>query len=335
MIENNQLYSLNYLKYFSLLLLTLFSIILSLTYGAVDISLTELSQCVFSECKKNIHSIILWQIRLPRVLVGLVAGAGLACAGAILQNISRNPLADPYLFGIISGAGLGATIATLLFPNDHTITLPLAAFLGSLCSVFIVFGIATLLKTMQHLILTGVAVSFMLGAITHFLLYLGDPYASNRVIFWLMGSLAQAEMLHFYMMSIVMFFVLLFIYAMHRQIDALLLGDDNAQSLGVEVNKLRITLLIMCAAMTAVIVAYCGGIGFVGLMIPHIVRHLLGVTTLPLIIGSTLVGSTFLLWVDMIARTMLNDIEIPVGIITSAIGSIFFLLIMFNARGKN
>jgi iron complex transport system permease protein len=322
----------NTLIFFGLIVLTLCSMCIAITFGPATITGLDIFQCVLNECASPMHDMVVWQIRIPRVLVGLVAGMGLACAGAILQNVTRNPLADPYLFGIISGAGLGATIATIVLPEQQTLALPLAAFLGALFSVVIVFGIATLLRNMNHLLLTGVAVSFMLGSISHFILYLGDPFATNRVIFWLMGSLTRVEMSHFYLISAMVLVTLLTIFALHRQIDALLLGDESAASLGVNVDKLRIILLALCAAVTATIVAYCGGIGFVGLMIPHIVRQLVGVTTMPLIIGSALVGGCFLIWVDVLARSALSNVEIPIGIITSAIGSIFFLAIMYRTR---
>jgi iron complex transport system permease protein len=315
-----------------LLILTIFTLISAITFGAAEITSVDVLQCVLSECATPMHDMVVWQVRIPRVLVGLAAGMGLACAGAILQNVTRNPLADPYLFGIISGAGLGATIATLVVTDEQMLVLPMAAFLGALFSVTIVFGIATLLRNMNHLLLTGVAVSFMLSSISHFILYLGDPFATNRVIFWLMGSLTSVEMFHFYLIATMVLVTLITIFALHRQIDALLLGDESAASLGVNVDKLRIILLALCAAVTATIVAYCGGIGFVGLMVPHIVRQLLGVTTMPLIIGSALVGGCFLVWVDVLARSILANVEIPIGIITSAIGSIFFLAIMYRTR---
>jgi iron complex transport system permease protein len=318
--------------FIGLFILTILSIISAITFGAAEITSSDVLQCVLSECATPMHDMVVWQVRIPRVLVGLAAGMGLACAGAILQNVTRNPLADPYLFGIISGAGLGATIATLVVTDEQMLVLPMAAFLGALFSVTIVFGIAALLRNMNHLLLTGVAVSFMLSSISHFILYLGDPFATNRVIFWLMGSLTSVEMFHFYLIAAMVLVTLITIFALHRQIDALLLGDESAASLGVNVDKLRIILLALCAAVTATIVAYCGGIGFVGLMVPHIVRQLLGVTTMPLIIGSALVGGCFLVWVDVLARSILANVEIPIGIITSAIGSIFFLAIMYRTR---
>ncbi len=307
---------------------------LALTFGPASLSISEITQCLISNCSTPVNEMILWQVRIPRILVGLVAGMGLAIAGAILQNTTRNPLADPYLFGIVSGAALGATIATITLANHLTVALPLAAFLGALFSVTIVVVIATALKNMEQLLLAGVAVSFMLTAISQFILYLGEPFATNRVLFWLMGSLARVDMSNFYVIASIIIISFIIIVAYHRQIDALLLGDESAKSLGVNVNKLRLLMLAVCAAITATVVAYCGGIGFVGLMIPHIVRQFVGVTTLPLIIGSAFIGGTFLVWVDVGARSAIDSAEVPLGIITSAIGSIFFLGIMFRNRAR-
>lgn len=318
-----------------LLLILILSVIAAITFGPANISSSELISCFVSGCQSQVTNVVIWQVRIPRVLVALVAGMGLAIAGAILQNTTRNPLADPYLFGIVSGAGLGATIANISLADNLTIALPLAAFLGALFSVIIVVFIAKVLQRMEQLLLAGVAVSFMLAAITQFILYFGEPFATNRVIFWLMGSLARVEMNNFYVIASVLIIAIITVIALHRQIDALLLGDESAASLGVDVDKLRLLMLGICAALTATIVAYCGGIGFVGLMIPHIVRQLIGVTTLKLIIGSAFIGAIFLIWVDVIARSSLPHAEIPIGIITSALGSIFFLFIMYRSRAIN
>ena len=320
------------IKFIILALLTLISGALALSFGPANISHQEIIDCIIGSCATPVNEMIIWQVRIPRVLVGIVAGMGLAIAGAILQNTTRNPLADPYLFGIVSGAALGATIATITLADQLTIALPLAAFFGALFSVFIVVIISTALKSIEQLLLAGVAVSFMLTSITQFLLYLGEPFATNRVMFWLMGSLARVEMVNFYVISSILLISVIIIIAYHRQIDALLLGDDSAKSLGVNVNKLRLLMLALCAAITATIVAYCGGIGFVGLMIPHIVRQFVGVTTLPLILGSAFVGGIFLVWVDVAARSAIDNAEVPLGIITSALGSMFFLAIMLRNK---
>ncbi|WP_114324908.1 FecCD family ABC transporter permease [Candidatus Colwellia aromaticivorans] len=319
----------------TLLLLTFASAIAGLHFGPADITSNQVVQCLLGNCDNQISQMVIWQVRVPRVLVALVAGMGLAIAGAILQNTTRNPLADPYLFGIVSGAGLGATIANLSLGEHLNIALPLAAFLGALFAITIVLFIAKVLQRMEQLLLAGVAVSFMLGSLTQFILYFGEPFATNRVIFWLMGSLSRVEMNNFYVIASVLIITIVTIIALHRHIDALLLGDESAASLGVNVDKLRLLMLGLCAALTATIVAYCGGIGFVGLMIPHIVRQIIGVTTLKLVIGSAFIGGSFLIWVDIIARSALADAEIPIGIITSALGSIFFLFIMVRTRNTN
>jgi iron complex transport system permease protein len=336
-------------KWMFLCLLVFASPIGALFFGAADLSNSQLIHCITQGCQDPVNNMIFWEIRAPRVFVGFLVGAGLAVAGATLQNITRNGLADPYLFGVVSGAGLGASIATLLFDSklaeqigliqmlpdlSFSLALPFAAFLGALFSVFLVqilvsktFGSKT-----EHMLLAGIAVSFMLSALSHFLLFLGEPFAANKVIFWLMGSLARVEIWYAWVMLpvVVVSVAILLLYGRHM--DALLLGDENAKTLGVQVTRLRVLSLAICAALTACIVSYCGGIGFVGLMIPHIVRSWLGVTSRIVTIGCVLLGGCFMVWVDVLARVALPNQEIPIGIITSAIGSVFFLIVMSQRR---
>jgi iron complex transport system permease protein len=336
-------------KWMLLCVLVIASPVSALFFGAADLSNTQLIQCITQGCQDPVNNMIFWEIRAPRVFVGFLVGAGLAVAGATLQNITRNGLADPYLFGVVSGAGLGASIATLLFdsklaeqigllqmfPNfSFSLALPFAAFLGALLAVFLVQILAakTFGSKTEHMLLAGIAVSFMLSALSHFILFLGEPFAANKVIFWLMGSLARVEIWYAWVMLpvVVVSVAILLLYGRHM--DALLLGDENAKTLGVQVTRLRILSLAICAALTACIVSYCGGIGFVGLMIPHIVRTWLGVTSRIVTIGCVLLGGCFMVWVDVLARVALPNQEIPIGIITSAIGSVFFLLVMSQRR---
>ena len=336
-------------KWILLCVLVFASPIGALFFGAADLSNSQLIQCITQGCQDPVNNMIFWEIRAPRVFVGFLVGAGLAVAGATLQNITRNGLADPYLFGVVSGAGLGASIATLLFdsklaeqigliqmfPNfSFSLALPFAAFLGALFAVFLVQILAakTFGSKTEHMLLAGIAVSFMLSALSHFILFLGEPFAANKVIFWLMGSLARVEIWYAWVMLpvVVVSVAILLLYGRHM--DALLLGDENAKTLGVQVTRLRILSLAICAALTACIVSYCGGIGFVGLMIPHIVRTWLGVTSRIVTIGCVLLGGCFMVWVDVLARVALPNQEIPIGIITSAIGSVFFLLVMSQRR---
>jgi iron complex transport system permease protein len=336
-------------KWVLLCLLVIASPIAALFFGAADLSSGELIQCITQGCQDPVNNMIFWEIRAPRVFVGFLVGAGLAVAGATLQNITRNGLADPYLFGVVSGAGLGTSIATLLFDSklaeqlglmqmfpslSFSLALPFAAFLGALFSVFLVQILAskTFGSKTEHMLLAGIAVSFMLSALSHFILFLGEPFAANKVIFWLMGSLARVEIWYAWVMLPVVVISVAILLLYGRHMDALLLGDENAKTLGVQVTRLRILSLAICAALTACIVSYCGGIGFVGLMIPHIVRSWLGVTSRIVTIGCVLLGGCFMVWVDVLARVALPNQEIPIGIITSAIGSVFFLLVMSQRR---
>lgn len=315
---------------FLLLALVALSLVLSMGFGSAELGFGSVWQCLAKSCEKSIYETILLDIRLPRVLMGFLAGFGLAAAGALMQNVTRNPLADPYLFGIVAGAGLGATLSGLLPEQFHVFSLPLAAFLGALFAVCIVITVLmhNSWRRIEHLLLAGVAVSFLLSAFTNFILYFGEAFAANRVIFWMMGSLARADYqaLSYVFPVILVSCLLALIYA--RQLDALLLSDESARTLGVNVAKVRLIALVVCAAMTAVIVSYCGGIGFVGLMIPHIVRPFFGITTAKLLLCAGLIGGCFLVWVDVVARTIVPGQEIPIGVITSVIGSVFFLFLM-------
>ncbi|WP_206483452.1 iron ABC transporter permease [Thalassotalea sp. G2M2-11] len=319
-----------YPSLFVLLSLVLCSVLASMGFGTAELDFANVWQCLTDQCQRPIYQTILIDIRFPRILMGFLAGFALAAAGALMQNVTRNPLADPYLFGIVAGAGLGATISGLLPESMQAFSLPLAAFLGALFAVLIVAMVImnNNWRRVEHLLLAGVAVSFLLSAITSFILYFGEAFASNRVIFWMMGSLARADYQALMWIIPVILVCTLLALLFSRQLDALLLSDESARTLGVNVAKLRLMSLIICAAMTAVIVSYCGGIGFVGLMIPHIVRPFIGKTTAKLLICSGIVGGCFLIWVDVVARTIVPGQEIPIGVITSVIGSLFFLFIM-------
>ncbi|QDP00907.1 FecCD family ABC transporter permease [Thalassotalea sp. PS06] len=309
--------------------LLVISIFFSLGMGTQSVGFEAVYACLFEQCKGPFDQQILFDIRLPRIVTGFLAGFGLAMTGALMQNITRNPLADPYLFGIVAGAGLGVTLVSF-FAESIALSIPLAAFIGALLAVVLVIGIVfnRHWQRIEFLLLAGVAVSFLLSAITSFTLYISDAFAANRVIFWLMGSLARTDNQAIYWITPVIIIGLVISLLLSRQLDALLISDESARSLGVSVNKVRISILILSAAITAVIVAFCGGIGFVGLMIPHLIRKWVGITTGKLIIFSGLLGGIFLMLVDVVARTALNGQEIPIGVITAAIGSIFFLALM-------
>lgn len=315
------------LNWLLLTLLLMVSIFVSLTLGHVDIPFSQIIS-VSAKTDPLIETVI-WQVRLPRIITALCVGAGLAVCGALLQNASRNPLADPYLFGLMAGAGLGATLVSIVLPAAKY-SVAAGAFAGALFAVLLVFlaCIGQRRLKIEMTLLAGVAVTFMLSAISSFILYLAEPFAANRIMFWLMGSLSSAGWSSVMLISPVVLLVILLAITGRRQLDVLLLPDSSALSLGVNPTRLRLAIALITALVTACIVAQCGGIAFVGLMIPHIVRQLFGVTAIPLILGSVLLGAVFLLWVDNIARTLMAYQEIPLGVITSVIGSIFFLFMM-------
>lgn len=306
-----------------------------LHWGAVDISINAVWQCMTGRCATPMQEAIIWQIRLPRILLGFFVGAGLACCGAVMQTAIRNPLADPYLFGIVAGAGLGIVTANLLFPSLSAGWLPLMAFIGAAGAILLVIALAWYLQRVEVIVLAGVAVAFMLGAATQLLLYLGEPMASNRIMFWLLGSLAGAQMEQVKVLVPVFCAGLGISLVMHRQLNVLLLDDDSARSLGVNAARLRIMLLLGCAVITAIIVAYAGGIGFIGLMVPHMVRLLIGANILSLLVGCTLLGGVLTIWVDFFARELLSGQDIPIGILTSALGSVFFMGLLLRAQQRS
>lgn len=312
------------------LLLLVASAVFSLTLGSAAISINEIIAVLFGTAgAPALADTVIWQIRLPRLLCAMLVGAGLAVSGAILQNVSRNPLADPYLFGLMAGAGLGATIVSVVLP-PQLFSVAVGAFAGALFAVALVFVFCAgqHWRKVEVTLLAGVAVSFMLSALSSFILYFAEPFAANRVMFWLMGSLSRTDWQSVLLLAPVTFLVLLLALALRRQLDALLLSDESARTLGVNTSRLRLVLLLATALLTACIVSQCGGIAFVGLMIPHLVRRLFGVTSVHLLTGSALLGALFLIWVDNLARTVLPQQEIPLGVITSLVGSLFFLTLM-------
>ena len=330
-------------RWWALVVLTLLSLPAALLFGSAELSLPSLLSCLTSGCIDPIEQVIFWEIRVPRVAAGFIVGAALAVAGATLQTVTRNSLADPYLFGIVAGASFGVSLSTLVFNTAAATsdsmtwvswTLPGAAFLGALLAVLLVQLLShTLLgQRIEQMLLAGVAISFILSAGSHFVLLLANPFAANQMVFWLMGSLARIDYTGLWLLLALLLGSLLWLWLHGPYLDALLMGEARAQTLGVNVARLNRLCLLICSALTACVVAYCGGIGFVGLMIPHIVRYGLGGLSRPVLLGCALLGGVFLLWVDVLARAALSTQEIPIGIITAALGGLFFLLAMQRGR---
>ncbi|GGI77816.1 FecCD family ABC transporter permease [Shewanella gelidii] len=348
--------------FIALLLLVIITPVVAASYGAADLPMSQVLRILLvpivgqdsavylttysfmtpfdSTHNSNIAERIVFELRLPRILLAFIAGAGLAISGSVLQTVTRNPLADPFLFGISSGASLGAVIAMSalsvlgleLSGIGGWLSVPIGAFIGASAASLMVLGMAgtNVNSQTERMLLSGVAITFMFGAMTSLILYFSSPQATASVLFWSMGSFAKASWSSLWMPAIVVVSGIGVIMAMKRQILAMLAGDETAHTLGIPVARVRLAMLLLCSLITAIIVAHCGGIGFVGLMIPHIVR-LLFPGRYPIMI-TAIAGGLFMIWVDVFARSLMDNQELPVGIITSVIGSLFFLIVLRRRR---
>lgn len=274
---------------------------------------------------------IVWEIRLPRALLAALVGAGLALVGAVLQSVTRNPLADPHLLGISSGAAFGAILALL-----HTgmflgpVTVPLLAFAGALCSTLIVLSVASFARatSADRLVLTGVAVSFIVMALANGLIFLGDPRAAHTVVFWMLGGLGLAQWGHLFWPAVILAGAAVWFRAVAGSLNAMTIGDETAATLGIPVARFRLTCFVVAALVTGVMVAFSGVIGFMGLMIPHIVRLVAGGDNARVLPASMLAGAVFLIWADIAARTLMRPEDMPIGIVTGLVGGAFFIWLL-------
>ena len=274
---------------------------------------------------------IVWEIRFPRAFLAMMVGAGLAMVGAALQSVTRNPLADPHLLGISSGGAFGAIFALLhsgLFLG--LLTVPLLAFGGALMATAIVLGVSRVADatSADRLVLAGVAVSFIIMAGANGLIFLGDPRASHTVVFWMLGGLGLAQWSQLIYPLIILLLSGAWLMSRATQLNAMTIGDETAATLGIPVAKFRLAVFVVGALITGVMVAFSGIIGFVGLMVPHIARILVGGDYTRVLPASALIGAIFLLWADIAARTVMAPEDMPIGIVTGLIGGIFFVWLL-------
>jgi len=278
---------------------------------------------------------IFWEIRIPRVILGGLIGASLACAGAAMQAVFRNPMADPFIIGVSSGAALGAASAGLIgftvVVGDFTA--PMFAFFTALVTVFVVYRMGLVRGKMyvETLLLSGVAVAAFLGALVSFLIYFArEDY--HELIPWLLGALTDAQWSYVAIIAIPAIVGSFIIFLYGRELNALLLGEETAHNLGANPESLKKLMLGVAALMTAGAVAFAGIIGFVGLIVPHMMRLLFGADHRMLVPASTLFGASFLIFADSLARTVVPGEELPVGIITALCGGPFFLYLLRRSR---
>jgi iron complex transport system permease protein len=314
---------------------TTFQVLLSqLPFVHVTPSLSEISGMPVSV---EVLKTIIIDFRLPRVLLAGLVGAALAVAGATYQGLFRNPLADPYLLGVSSGAGLGATIAML---TPFTLSwmafgaVPLFAFIGAIGAVAVVYSLARVGKTLPTttLILAGVALSALLSSATSYLMTIAGKEL-HGIVFWLLGGLYLTKWSEVWVVLPCVLVGLVVIWIHARPLNVMQLDEDQAQQLGINVERVKLTLLAAATLIASSAICFTGLIGFVGILVPHAVRLVWGPDNRFLLPLSTLVGAIFLILADTLARTVVPPTEIPVGIITAFCGAPFFLYLLRKKKG--
>lgn len=322
-------------KSYSILLILLISlaaaIVAAVGLGAVQIPVGEFFD-VLVLGEQTEHSVILQQIRLPRVLLCLIIGAGLAAVGAVMQGIFKNPLVDSYTLGMSSGAALGAVISIITgigFSIAGISTTGVFAFLGAVVTLFLVYHLAKTKNaiSVNSLLLAGVAVSYFLSAVISFLMLLNSDNLQH-IVFWTMGSLSLTSWSKVALSYAVIIPGILALMFFARELNILTLGDESAQYLGIDVEMLKKVLLVICCLIVGAVVSVSGTIGFLGLVAPHIIRLLAGSDNRKVIPYSALLGAILLIAADTLGRTLIQPVEIPVGVMTSIMGGPFFIFLL-------
>ncbi|GGP10651.1 FecCD family ABC transporter permease [Oceanobacillus neutriphilus] len=331
-----------YIVLIGLTVLLLFTVILGISVGTLKIPISQ-TYAIFMEKILNLepsnetYSGVFWTIRMPRVLMGLIIGAGLSLCGIIMQAVVQNPLAEPFLLGISAGGYLGATIFIILGSGVlgafSGLGLAFTAFIGALSAAVSVLFLASYKSsiTTTKLILSGTIINALFTAIANFVIvFSGTDNTISRVTYWTMGSLSSAKWDNLLLPTIAVCAATIYFLTQYRTLNAMLQGEETAITLGVRLNFYRKLYIMLVALLTGILVAACGIIGFVGLIIPHIARALAGPDHRRLIPVAVLIGSTFLVAVDILARTMIENIELPIGIFTAIVGAPFFAFIMIQ-----
>ncbi|MDA3940882.1 MAG: iron ABC transporter permease [Spirochaetia bacterium] len=326
-----------------LIIILLGTIIIAGSLGSAKISFSNIIKIIFApitpagiqnERLKETSRIIIWKIRLPRIILTVIAGMGLGVSGAVFQGIFRNPMANPYILGISSGAAFGVTLGMTMGLQITFLgigAIPISAFIGAISASVVVYLISGGGRDILPLLLSGIAMGFLLSAMMSLLMYFNRSQLEN-IIYWTMGSFNAANWQKVGITAPVILPGSIFIILFSRDLNLIVLGEDSASSLGISVKKSRLTFLLISTIITASAVAVSGVIGFVGLIVPHAMRIITGPDHRTLIPYSMLGGAILLLISDTIARTIMAPTEIPVGIVTSLLGAPFFLFLLNRMR---
>ncbi|MDD1768159.1 MAG: iron chelate uptake ABC transporter family permease subunit [Methanomassiliicoccales archaeon] len=319
-----------------LVLLLLGTVILALCIGPVGISVGEIVNILFGGEASWSHRTIILEIRLPRVLLGGLVGASLAIAGAGMQGLFRNPMASPYVLGISSGAAFGASLSIVLGFSivSGLFAVPVMAFIFSFITLVLVYNIAKVngRVPVDTLLLAGIAIAAFFTALVSFMKYLAGEQLSS-IVFWMMGGLwdARWEFFVFVLPMVAIGVVLILVFS--RDLNVLMIGEEHAVNLGINVPLARNVILVASSLVTAAAVSVSGVIAFVGLIVPHMMRLFVGPDNRILLPASCLVGAIFMIWTDTLARTIIAPEELPVGIITAILGAPFFLYLLKRRKG--
>ncbi len=316
----------------SIILLT--SIYYSISRGAIEISFSEMLATLIGQ-GTPLHEKTIWQLRLPRAMMAVFVGAGLTVAGVGMQALFKNPMASPYILGLSSGAAFGAALAMVMGITiiDGRLSIPVMAFVFCFITLMIVYNIARSHGRIpvETLLLAGIAVGAFFSALVNLLTYLADDELQG-IVYWMMGDLMQYGWDNLIIVMPLTVIGIVGVYYYSRELNAMMLGDNHALNLGIEVNDVRFRVLMACALLTAAAVSFVGIIGFVGLIIPHMVRMIVGPDHRILIPSSILAGSTFLVLCDIVSRSLLYPAMLPIGIITALVGAPYFIYLLRRRR---
>ncbi|MGV8109303.1 FecCD family ABC transporter permease [Methanospirillum sp.] len=326
---------------------SLFIIIFLVGYAAVlgsaNLSILEVYQTIFAkfvpgfESTSSLYNAIIWEIRLPRIVMAIMAGAALALTGAVMQGVLQNPLAEPFTLGISSAAASGAAIAIVTgagIIGGHYLIIG-NAFVFAMGATIVVYLLAQFRgMTPESMILAGIAIMFFLNAITSIVQYIGTPDQVEAVVFWMMGNLGKSTWTTITSTSILFMVVVPILIYKANDINIIGSGDETAKSLGINVERSRIICMILSGLITAGYTAFIGIIGFVGLIAPHVTRMIIGGDSRYVIPGSALVGSIILLGADTLGRTIISPVILPVGVMTAVLGVPFFLFLFLKGKKK-
>jgi cobalamin transport system permease protein len=315
----------------SLLLLFLgFAMLLGISMGSTESGIIDVFHNVFgSKEPASMLNTIIWQIRFPRVLLAALVGAALSLGGLVFQALLRNPLAEPYILGISGGAAIGAIIGILMgfarFPG-----VSLTAFIGSIATLLLILAMSsgqTILKK-DALLLSGVMVNAFCAAVIMFLVSMTQDSRLHNIIFWLMGDLSLGDMKHAGILAATLLPCFLLVFWLSNPMNLLLMGKEMAQTLGVNIKAVTFTLLVATSFMVSATVSYCGLVGFVGLVMPHLLRLVFGPDHRVLVPACIFGGGTYMVFCDLLARTLPKQGEMPAGVITAMIGAPMFIYLL-------